>query len=179
MAQFTVSNIFNYVKSKKKERFAIPEKVWQDPLYFIAFGFGSGTIPFAPGTFGTLMAIPFYLLMRPLSLYPYLLVTLLVIIGSSWISQRVSSEIAIHDHPGMCVDEFAGFFVTMIAAPIGWIWILLGFILFRIFDILKPWPINYIDKNVHGGFGMILDDVVAGGFACICIQLLKLGFVHG
>ena len=76
----------------------------------------------------------------------------------------------------MCIDEFAGFFVTMINAPHGWMWVVTGFLLFRLFDIWKPWPINYIDENVQGGFGMILDDVVAGLFAMIIIQLLSFIF---
>ena len=70
----------------------------------------------------------------------------------------------------MCIDEFSGFFVTMIGAPVGWPWIILGFLLFRLFDIWKPWPISVIDEKVHGGFGMILDDVVAGVAAMICLQ---------
>ena len=74
----------------------------------------------------------------------------------------------------MCIDEFAGFFVTMINAPHGWTWIVLGFLLFRLFDIWKPWPINFIDEKMHGGFGMVLDDIVAGIFAMFIIQLLHL-----
>lgn len=179
-----VTNIFNALKSTrfkpslpKKYKLAlppIPETVWQQPLYFVAFGFGSGAMPFAPGTFGTLMAIPFYLLLQPLSLYAYLITVLGFIIISSWICQYVSRKIAVHDHPGMCLDEFAGFFVTMIHAPAGWHWILLGFILFRLFDIWKPWPISILDEKIHGGFGMVLDDIVAGVFAMLIIQLLSL-----
>ncbi|MBX3709580.1 MAG: phosphatidylglycerophosphatase A [Gammaproteobacteria bacterium] len=153
----------------------IPDAVWRDPLYFVAFGLGSGAIPFAPGTFGTLLAIPFFLLLQPLPLIAYLIFVLFFIIASSWICHRISREIHVHDHPGMCIDEFAGFFVTMINAPYGWGWILVGFILFRLFDIWKPWPIRFIDKNVSGGFGMVLDDIVAGIFAMAIIQILILG----
>lgn len=150
----------------------IPAKIWRDPFYFIAFGFGSGAAPFAPGTFGTLMAIPFYLVIRPLPLLAYLIVVALFIVVTAFISDRVSREIHFHDHPGMCIDEFSGFFVTMIAAPHDWWWILAGFLLFRLFDIWKPWPISVIDEKVHGGIGMILDDVVAGIAAMMCLQLL-------
>lgn len=73
----------------------------------------------------------------------------------------------------MCLDEFSGYFVTMCFAPKGWSWIISGFILFRIFDIWKPWPIRFVDKNIHGGFGMILDDVLAGIYSCIIIQILR------
>jgi phosphatidylglycerophosphatase A len=130
-------------------------------------------MPFAPGTFGTLFAIPFYLLMAPLPLTTYLIITAIFIIASILLCEYISRDIHIHDHPGMCIDEFAGFFVTMIHAPLGMSWVCLGFLLFRLFDILKPWPINWLDKKVHGGFGMILDDVVAGLFAMIIIQIVQ------
>ena len=166
-----VTDIFKKYKTRTKAMPPLPQKVWENPLYFIAFGFGSGAMLFAPGTFGTLMAIPFYLVLSQLPLYFYLAFVILFIIATSIISDIVSKDIHYHDHPGMCIDEFAGFFVTMIAAPSGWIWIVAGFILFRLFDILKPWPINYIDNHIHGGFGMIFDDVVAGIFSLVIIQL--------
>lgn len=163
----------NFFKPPVKRQLPIPEEVWHDYLYFFTFGFGSGAAPFAPGTFGTLLAIPFYLLIQPLSLINYLIFCIIFIILSSLASDIVSKKIGIHDHPGMCIDEFAGFFVTMINAPLGFAWIVLGFILFRFFDIVKPWPIKSIDAHVHGGFGMILDDVVAGLFSCLIIQVLR------
>jgi phosphatidylglycerophosphatase A len=150
----------------------IPASVWRNPLHFVAFGFGVGTIPFAPGTFGTLLAIPFYLLMRPLSPVHYLILTLVIICASIWICSVATRDIGVQDHQGMCLDEVVGFLVTMFYAPIGWQWILLGFVLFRIFDIWKPWPIRLADNKIHGGFGIIFDDVLAGIFSCACIQLL-------
>lgn len=172
MAQLTVTNIFSYFKPRIKPSLPVPRKVWRDPLFFIAFGLGSGAMPFAPGTFGTLMAIPFYLLFRPLSLYAYLIFVIVFIILSSLLCARISRKIKVDDHPGMCIDEFAGFFVTMINAPHGFWWIVLGFVLFRLFDIWKPWPIYIVDKKIHGGFGMVLDDVLAGIYACVIIQLI-------
>jgi phosphatidylglycerophosphatase A len=148
----------------------VPASVWRNPLHFVAFGFGSGAVPFAPGTFGTLMAIPFYLVMQPLRPMIYLAVLLLVIGLSIWICSKATKDIGIDDHQGMCLDEIVGFLVTMFAAPVGWEWIAFGFVLFRIFDIWKPWPIRSIDRNIHGGFGMILDDVVAGVFSCLLLQ---------
>jgi len=156
---------------------AIPEQVWSNPLYFVAFGLGTGTIPFAPGTFGTLLAIPcFIILQSTLPLYGYLAFVAFFIIFSSWLCDRISREIKTHDHPGMNIDEFTGYFVTMIGAPFGLGWAILGFLLFRLFDIWKPWPIDTIDEKVHGGFGMVLDDIVAGIFAMIIIQYLKVYF---
>ncbi len=161
----------------QKKPLPTPPEVWQDPIYFIGFGLGSGAIPIAPGTFGTLFAIPFYLLIATLPLFWYVIVVVLFILFSSYICDRLSKKIKLHDHPGMCLDEFAGFFVTMINAPFGWQWILLGFVLFRIFDIVKPWPINWLDEKIHGGFGMVIDDVVAGLFACVIIQIAKILFI--
>lgn len=150
----------------------IPRKVWRHPIYFIGFGFGSGAMPFAPGTFGTLMAIPFYLLCQSLPLMSYLMVVAILILVSSWICEYLSKQIEINDHPGMCIDELAGFFVTMINAPVGWPWVVLGFLLFRFFDIIKPWPIRLVDRNMHNGFGMVLDDVLAGVFSLSIIQMI-------
>ena len=172
MALFPVINIFKHLKSRQKSYTVTPDKVWQDPLYFIAFGFGSGAIPVMPGTFGTLMAIPFYLLLRPLPLIYYVIFVLLFFAASAWLCDYVSRATHTHDHPGMCIDEFAGFFVTMINAPEGTAWIILGFLLFRLFDIWKPWPIYLLDEKVHGGFGMVLDDIVAGVYALIVIQII-------
>ena len=172
MARFSVTSIFNSIKPVPKPPVMIPEQVWRDPRYFIAFGLGSGAMPFAPGTFGTLMAIPFYLLLRPLPILIYILFTIAFIAFSSWLCQKISDEIKVSDHVGMCIDEFAGFFVTMIGAPAGVSWIILGFLLFRFFDICKPWPIRKIDNSMHSGFGMVLDDVVAGIFALVVLQII-------
>lgn len=150
----------------------VPAEVWKNPMYFMAFGFGSGAVPFAPGTFGTLMAIPFYLALRLLPLTYYLIFIILFVAFTSWLCDEISRRTHTHDHPGMCIDEFAGFFVTMIGAPTGFYWILLGFILFRLFDIVKPWPIAYADRHIKGGFGMVFDDVLAGIYAMIIIQVL-------
>lgn len=173
MAPFPVTSIFKKLKSRSRVSPPIPEKVWQDPLYFIAFGFGSGAIPFAPGTFGTLFAIPFYLVLETMPQTAYLVFVILFAAASSWICDRISRDIHSHDHPGMCIDEFAGFFVTMIHAPHGVSWTILGFLLFRLFDIWKPWPINILDQKVHGGFGMVVDDIVAGLFAFAVIQVFS------
>lgn len=148
----------------------VPRSMWEKPSHFIAFGFGSGAVPFAPGTFGTLMAIPFYLVMQSLSHFMYFVLLILITIGSMWLCDAVTKEIKVHDHSGMCLDEIVGFLVTMYAAPQGFIWILLGFGLFRLFDIWKPWPIRYIDEHVHGGIGIILDDVLAGIYSLIILQ---------
>lgn len=151
----------------------IPNTVWKKPTHFIAFGFGAGTLPKAPGTFGTLAAIPFYLAMQQLSHISYFVLLIVIILASIWLCEKVSREIHIHDHQGMCLDEIAGYLVTMFAAPHGIKWIMIGFILFRLFDIFKPPPIKYIDEKINGGIGMILDDVVAGIYSMIIIHILS------
>ena len=147
-------------------------KVLTSPIHFLAFGFGSGLAPFAPGTFGTLAAIPLYLLMQPLSLPLYLFIVAVVSFVGIWICDKSSTALGVHDHSGIVWDEFAGYFVTMIAAPKGWLWIVIGFAFFRLFDIWKPWPISVLDKKVAGGLGIMVDDLLAGVFALLCLQLL-------
>lgn len=155
----------------------VPRSVWQKPLHFIAFGFGSGAMPIMPGTFGTLIAIPFYLAIQNLSLWTYGLIVLMATLFGIWMCDVVSKEIGVHDHSGMVWDEIAGYGITMFAAPKGWFWIWLGFLLFRIFDIVKPGPIRTIDEKVSGGLGIMLDDIVAALCAAIVLQLIA-HFIH-
>jgi phosphatidylglycerophosphatase A len=143
-----------------------------DIIHLLAFGFGAGKSPVAPGTFGTLVGIPFYLMMTGLNLWQYILVTVVLFVVGIWICHYSSKKMGVHDHPGIVWDEIVGYLVTMIAAPSGWLWIVIGFVLFRFFDILKPWPIRAIDKGVSGGFGIMLDDILAGLFALLILQLI-------
>jgi phosphatidylglycerophosphatase A len=142
------------------------------PIHFIAFGFGSGLAPTAPGTVGTIVGIPFFLLMTSLSLASYLVLTLLLFLFGVWVCSQSSKMLGVHDHGGIVWDEIVGYLVTMIAAPPGWGWVAMGFILFRIFDIFKPWPISYLDKHVSGGMGIMIDDVFAGIYALLVLQSL-------
>ncbi|WP_438970216.1 phosphatidylglycerophosphatase A family protein [Methylophaga sp.] len=144
------------------------------PAAFIAYGFGSGLSPIAPGTFGTLVAIPLFWLIQDWSLVAYLGFTLAAFLFGIWICQLTVDWIKQDDPGGVVWDEVVGYLVTMIAAPKGWLWIVLGFILFRFFDILKPWPVSLADKKLHGGFGVMFDDVVAGIYAAFILQLLAV-----
>jgi phosphatidylglycerophosphatase A len=146
----------------------------KDPVNFLALGFGSGLSKYAPGTMGTLVAVPLYLLLQPLSLIVYVAVAVVVTLIGIWICDRSANTLGVHDHPGIVWDEIAGYLITMIAAPTGWQWVVLGFVLFRLFDIWKPWPIKVIDRQVAGGFGIMLDDVVAALFAWGVLQLIVL-----
>lgn len=141
------------------------------PVHWLAFGFGSGLSPKAPGTAGTVVAIPLYLLLAMLPLGWYLLALVVTFIVGVYLCDKTSKDMGVHDHPGIVWDEFVGYWVTMIAAPVGWVWVLLGFVFFRIFDVLKPWPIRWLDEHVHGGFGIMIDDVLAGVMALACMNL--------
>ncbi|RUR20280.1 phosphatidylglycerophosphatase A [Legionella sp. km535] len=151
-------------------------RVWQDPAYFIAFGFGSGLMPVAPGTWGTLAAVPLYLLMMNTHWGIYLALTVLAFILGVWVSDKVSRDLGLHDYKGIVWDEVVGYLLTMFLAPKGVLWMILGFILFRLFDIWKPQPIRYIDQKVHGGLGIMLDDVGAAVPAWLIMQLLAWSF---
>ena len=150
-----------------------PASVWRNPVHFLAFGLGSGAVPKAPGTFGTLAAIPIWLLFADLSLPYYLGLLVASFVLGIWLCGRTSSDMGVHDHGGIVWDEFVGLWITFIALPAGWGWILLGFLLFRLFDILKPWPIGWADRRVSGGLGIMLDDVLAGVMALACLQGLN------
>lgn len=142
-----------------------------NPWNFFALGFGSGLSPVAPGTFGTLMAVPFYFLLMQLTPGVYLLFLILTFLLGIAICGMSAKRLEVHDHPGIVWDEFVGYWITMFMAPAGWIWIVVGFVLFRFFDILKPWPIRMIDRRVAGGLGIMLDDVLAGIYALIILQI--------
>jgi phosphatidylglycerophosphatase A len=140
----------------------IQVKELKDPVIFIALGLGSGLAPKAPGTAGTLIAVPLYLAMQDMSLELYAAITLAISLLGIWICSYSAKKLGVHDHPAIVIDEIAGFLITMFAAPAGWVWLVAGFVLFRFFDALKPWPISWMDKNLKGGLGIMLDDVAAG-----------------
>ena len=151
-----------------------PKSVWRNPVHFVAFGFGSGAAPVAPGTFGTALGVLIYLVLPAMTWPIYVLFLLLSFALGVWLCDKTSKEIGVHDHGGIVWDEFVGYWITMFLAPPGWLWVLIGFVLFRIFDILKPWPIRWLDKNVSGGFGVMIDDVLAGLMALGCLQLAAI-----
>ena len=151
-----------------------PRSVWRNPIHFAAFGFGSGAVPVAPGTFGTLAAVALYLLLPAMPVLVYCGFLLLTFALGIWFCERTARDLGVHDHGGIVWDEFVGYWLTMLLAPPGWLWIVLSFVLFRFFDIVKPWPIRWLDANVDGGFGIMIDDVLAAIMALICMQLLAL-----
>ncbi|WP_411185654.1 phosphatidylglycerophosphatase A [Photobacterium rosenbergii] len=142
----------------------------KNPWHFLATGFGSGLSPIIPGTMGTVAAIPLYLLMAQLPFTVYLLITAVAALIGITICQKTSDDMGVHDHGSIVWDEFVGFWITMAIAPVvSWQWVLAGFVLFRFFDMVKPWPISWLDKHVHGGLGIMVDDILAGFMAMIAL----------
>jgi phosphatidylglycerophosphatase A len=153
--------------SKSTENFRLA-----NPIHFLALGFGSGLLPKAPGTYGTLAAIPLYLLLAPTSMSTYLIIVMIMSVAGIYICGKAAKDAGVHDHGAIVWDEIVGFIITMFMVPLSWQSIVVGFILFRIFDIFKPWPISYIDKNLHGGLGIMVDDIIAGLAALFCMHLI-------
>lgn len=137
----------------------------RDPVHLLAFGFGSGLSPHAPGTFGTLVAVPIVLLVMQFGLVAHLAFALVAAVLGIYLCGESARRLGVHDHPGIVWDEITGYTVTMLAAPPDWYWLLGGFLLFRFFDIVKPWPIREADHSLGGGLGIMLDDIIAGIFA--------------
>jgi len=142
----------------------------RSPVNFIALGAGTGLSPKAPGTVGTLVGIPLLLLM-PQSLPAYLLIVAIAFALGVYVCGECARDIGVHDHGGIVWDEVVGYLITMIMLPRTLGWIVAGFLVFRFFDILKPWPIRVVDQRVHGGLGIMADDVLAAVFALVVLQL--------
>ena len=147
-------------------------QILSDPVLFLAFGFGSGLAKKAPGTFGTLAAVPLYLLFVQLGLGFYSLFTVVITVIGIWICGRAADKLGEHDFGGIVWDEIAGLLITLWLVPFSWMNLLAGFVLFRFFDILKPWPIKWLDQQVQGGLGIMIDDVLAAVFAGGLLWLL-------
>lgn len=137
----------------------------------MATWFGSGLSPVAPGTAGTLAAIPLYLALYRLPLASYLLTVTAFTFFSCWIAGRAEVLYGAKDPGKIVIDEVAGFLVTMIAIPCSLMTIIAGFLLFRVFDIIKPFPARQIDRNLKNGYGVVLDDIVAGIYACAALHV--------
>jgi len=148
--------------------------VFSNPIHLLAYGFGSGLSPKAPGTVGTLVGVVLYLLLLPVSHQIYLLITLGLFFAGIFICGYSAKKLGVEDPGAVNWDEVVGFLATMAFAPHGWPWVVAGFVLFRGFDILKPWPIRWLDRNLHGGLGIMLDDVAAAVPAAAILYIVKL-----
>ena len=145
--------------------------VLTDPVHFLAFGFGTGLAPFAPGTFGSLPGILLFWLTLDFGLYVQLGVAIALTLFGTWLCGESARRIGVHDHGGIVWDEIVGMYITLLAAPVtltGWA---LAFVAFRLFDIVKPWPIRDLDHSIQGGLGIMLDDLVAALYAALLLAL--------
>jgi phosphatidylglycerophosphatase A len=142
----------------------------KNPVHFLALGFGSGLAPMMPGTFGSLAALPILFAMSFVTLEVFIFITVASFLVGIYLCGKTARDLNMHDHGSIVWDEVAGMMVTFIAVPLNPLSLLLGFLLFRFFDILKPWPISVFDRRVHGGFGIMIDDIVAGAIACACLH---------
>lgn len=143
------------------------------PAGLLAFGFGAGLSPFAPGTMGTLVAIPFVFGLKSLDPALFWLVLLALFLLGVVICGTVSRRLGVHDHGGIVWDEIVGYWLSVAFVPLEWGWLLAAFLLFRLFDILKPWPIRQLDQKVSGGFGIMLDDAVAALFTVAVLAIAR------
>lgn len=140
------------------------------PAFWLASGFGAGLSPVAPGTVGTVVALLPWLALRQLPLGGYVLALLVAFAIGVWVGNKVIADLGQED-PGVCVwDEFIGLWITLTLVPAGWYWPLVGFVLFRLFDIWKPWPVSWADQKIKGGLGAMLDDALAGVMALLVLQ---------
>ena len=153
------------------------EFLFKHPAHFIAFGFGAGLIKKAPGTWGTLVGVPIFLLAAHTggTLAALLVAAVLFLVGI-WASAIAGRALGVADHGGIVIDEIAAMVLVLAYTPRSWWWLLTAFLLFRLFDILKPWPISYFDRTLKGGFGVMFDDLLAALATIGVIFLLRTFF---
>ena len=141
-------------------------------LLLLATGFGSGYSPVGPGTAGTVVGVVLYLLLKDLSPFVYGITVVTFIFCASWVSTEAAIDLGTKDPQRVVIDEIAGYLVTMAFVPFSWKAVLIGFVLFRIFDITKPFPARWIERHAPAGWGIVGDDVMAGVYANIGLQIL-------
>ncbi len=144
----------------------------QKIVMFFATGFYIGNIPVMPGTFGTLVGIPFFFLLAKCSVVFSFYFIVSYILFSIWISQEAEKVLNSKDPGCVVIDEIAGYLVTVFALPFNVYTVIGGFLLFRLFDILKPFPVSYFDKKLSGGSGIVLDDIAAGVMAGVSLRII-------
>lgn len=146
--------------------------IWRNPTHFLACGFGAGAMPVMPGTFGSIVGVCLYLMLAHLPWVAYLLIDMALLIVGVYLCDRTSCDWGVEDSPAIVWDEMASFPLVMLAIPLTWYYVLAGFVLFRLFDIAKPWPIGWLDSRVRGGLGVMLDDVLAALFAWVILYII-------
>jgi phosphatidylglycerophosphatase A len=148
--------------------------VYAHPAHWIAFAGGVGLAPFAPGTFGTLLAFPLYvLLLASADGLMQLSVLMIFFIVGAWACHATGRALGVSDHGGMVWDETVAFLLVLLFTPVGWVWQGAAFLLFRFFDIVKPAPIRHYDRSLKNGFGVMFDDLLAAGYTLLVLALAK------
>ena len=147
------------------------ELAFGTPAGFLAYGFGSGLSPFAPGTAGTLVAVPLAIPLKLLPMAVFWPLILVFLVAGIYLCGVTSKRLGRHDPGGIVWDEMVAYWLSVAFVPLHWAWFVAAFVLFRLFDILKPWPIRLVDKRFGGGAGIMLDDVVAALFTMTVLQL--------
>ncbi|MBI0031088.1 phosphatidylglycerophosphatase A [Gilliamella apicola] len=146
-----------------------------NPIHLLAVGLGSGMSPIMPGTMGSAMAIPLWLLFNGLQPYLYWVLIVVAFIFGCFLCQKTSDDTHTHDSGHIVWDEFVGMWITLFFIPqISVLWIAIAFFAFRVFDMAKPWPIRWFDKRVPGGFGIMVDDVIAAIFSSVTVYVIAL-----
>jgi phosphatidylglycerophosphatase A len=145
----------------------------RDPGHLLALGFGSGLMPKGPGTAGTIVGVAIYWSLAGVSQGVFLTLVAVAFVVGIWLCGRTAATLGVHDHPAIVWDEIVGYLFTMAFVEPGILAAILGFIAFRVFDIFKPWPIGLLDRRIHGGFGIMLDDLLAAGFAIIILAFIE------
>ena len=143
------------------------------PAHLVALGFGAGLMPRAPGTWGTLVAFPIFAAVQGGGIGVTLSVAMMTFLIGVWAAGRCGSALGVADHGGIVIDEIAAFLFVLAFCPRGWLWWLTAFVLFRLFDIVKPWPIRQADRHIKGGFGVMFDDLLAAGYAVAVLLVLR------
>lgn len=146
----------------------------RQPVHLCAFGFGIGLVPVAPGTVATLAAAVAGLLLWPLPLAVRFLLVAVMALAGIWICGQSARRLEARDHPAIVWDEIVGFLAVTLVLPPVLLWWAVAFVLFRLFDILKPWPIGRLDRSVGGGLGIMIDDLAAATATAICVVLARL-----
>jgi phosphatidylglycerophosphatase A len=146
--------------------------LFSHPAHFFAMGFGSGLVAKAPGTFGTLVGLPIYLLICGQALQLQLVIISALFIIGIYFCHKTGQDLGVADHGSMVWDEIVAIMLVLTFTPNGWVWWLLAFGLFRLFDIWKPFPIRHFDLNIKGGFGVMFDDLLAAVYAIIAIKAI-------
>lgn len=148
--------------------------ITRHPAHFLAFGLGSGLAPTAPGTFGTLAALPLYYLLAGFTTPAQLdLIIGIAVIAGIWICGKTGRDLGVADHSGIVWDEIAAFWIVLAAIPQTPLWVAAAFGLFRLFDIWKPFPINWFDAHLKNGFGVMFDDLLAAGYTLLVLFLAQ------